>query len=149
MSPADLVRREVKWVMAVAAVLLTGSQRRHISFCPGEGGSDLKVHQGSYSLEFLKKSWNLPSNFSDQEKVWKMEIKSGKIVRSLNFFLVVKSHSISPIAKIFNHRMRISFIILYVRIATWLQYICSASWKKFDSCVSLLTTYLLTLSLEK
>ena len=30
------------------------------------------------SLEFLKKSWNLLSNFPDLEKVWKIEIKSGK-----------------------------------------------------------------------
>ena len=30
------------------------------------------------SLEFLKKSWNLPSNFPDQEKVWKIAIKSEK-----------------------------------------------------------------------
>ena len=38
------------------------------------------------SVEFLKKSWNLLSNFPDMEKVWKMEIKSGKIVKSLEFF---------------------------------------------------------------
>ena len=38
------------------------------------------------SLEFLKKSWNLSSNFSDLEKVWKMEVKSGKMVKSLDFF---------------------------------------------------------------
>ena len=30
------------------------------------------------SLEFLEKSWNLPSNFPDLEKVWKIEIKSWK-----------------------------------------------------------------------
>ena len=39
------------------------------------------------SLEFLKKkSWNLPRNFSDLEKVWKMEIKSGKVVKKSIFF---------------------------------------------------------------
>ena len=38
------------------------------------------------SLEFLKKSWNLSSNFSDLEKVWKIEVKSGKMVKSLDFF---------------------------------------------------------------
>ena len=38
----------------------------------------LRWLQGSYSLEFLKKSWNLPNNFPDLEKVWKTEIKSGK-----------------------------------------------------------------------
>ena len=35
------------------------------------------------SLEFLKKSRNLQSHFSDLEKGWKMEIKSGKMVKSL------------------------------------------------------------------
>jgi len=38
------------------------------------------------SREFLKKSWNFPSNFSDPEKVWKTEIKSGKMVKSREFF---------------------------------------------------------------
>ena len=37
------------------------------------------VHLGFVqSLEFLKKSWNLPKNFPDLEKVWKIEIKSWK-----------------------------------------------------------------------
>ena len=31
-----------------------------------------------HSLEFLKKSWNFPSNFPELEKVWKMAIKSLK-----------------------------------------------------------------------
>ena len=34
----------------------------------------------------MKKSWNLPSSFLNLEKVWKMEIKSGKMVKSLEFF---------------------------------------------------------------
>ena len=33
------------------------------------------------SLEFLKQSWNLPGNFQDLKKVWKMEIKSGKMAK--------------------------------------------------------------------
>jgi len=60
------------------------------------------------SLEFLKKSWNLPSNFLDLEKVWKIEIKSGKMVKNFLegtksalqvnfFFLLVKSYSISRV----------------------------------------------------
>ena len=40
------------------------------------------------SLEFLRKSWNLPSSFLDLEKVWKMEIKCGKIVKSLELFFL-------------------------------------------------------------
>ena len=30
------------------------------------------------SLELLKKSWNVPRNFPDPEKVWKIEVKSWK-----------------------------------------------------------------------
>ena len=43
--------------------------------------------QGSYSLEFMKKSWNLSSNFLEMEIVWKIEIKCAKIGKSLEFFL--------------------------------------------------------------
>ena len=55
--------------------------------------SKLQVYAGFVqSLEFLRKCWNLPSNFPDLEKVWKMEIKYGKIVKSLEvFFLVFKA----------------------------------------------------------
>ena len=62
------------------------------------------------SLEFLKKSWNLPSNFPDLEKVSKIEIESGKngkkffwkvqqVLLHWNFSLVglVKSYLISPV----------------------------------------------------
>ena len=53
-------------------------------------------------------SWNLPSNFPDLEKVWKMERKFGrwswfflsqlqKVLYEYNFFLLVKSYSISPV----------------------------------------------------
>ena len=43
-----------------------------------------KVHTESW---IFKKSWNLPSNFPDLEKVWKMEKKSGKMVNDgLEFF---------------------------------------------------------------
>ena len=42
--------------------------------------------QGSYRVESLKKTSNLPSNFPDLEKVWKIEIKSGKMIKSLEFF---------------------------------------------------------------
>ena len=56
--------------------------------------------QGLYSLEFLKKSLNLPSSFLDLDKVWKMVIKSGQRVKSFFFSkattsaLQVKSFSI-------------------------------------------------------
>ena len=41
----------------------------------------IKCLRGSCeSHEFLKKSWNLQSNFPELEKVWKIEVKSGKMV---------------------------------------------------------------------
>ena len=41
----------------------------------------IKCLRGSCeSHEFLKKSWNLHSNFPELEKVWKIEVKSGKMV---------------------------------------------------------------------
>ena len=42
----------------------------------------------------MKKSWNLPSSFLNLEKVWKMEIKSGKMVKSLEFFFFSKLQQI-------------------------------------------------------
>ena len=45
-----------------------------------------RTGQGSNSLEFLKKSSNLLSNFPALEKVLKIEINSGKIVESLERF---------------------------------------------------------------
>ena len=65
--------------------------------------------QGLYSLEFLKKSLNLPSSFLDLDKVWKMVIKSGQRVKSFFFqsynkcftseifFDLVKFYSISTV----------------------------------------------------
>ena len=75
-------------------------------------------------------------------KTWK---KSRKIIQSLEVFFIAKKsawsvnffpvvNSIYPVAKTFNHRMR-SFIIFFVPIAPWLQYVCSAPWKKLGSCV--------------
>ena len=43
------------------------------------------------SLEFLKMSSNLPSNFPDLEKVWKIEVKSWKLVKSLDIFFFFES----------------------------------------------------------
>ena len=46
----------------------------------------------------MKMSGNLPSNFSDLGKDWKMELKSGKMVKSLDiFFVLVKSYSMSSL----------------------------------------------------
>ena len=91
------------------------------------------------SLEFLKKSWNLPCNFLDLEKVWKIEIKSSKKIKfffsSYNkcftseiFFLLVKSFSILPVCLqgIIDKAL---FLLFFLR--------------------SLLLTYLISVSLEK
>ena len=46
----------------------------------------------------MKKSGNLPSNFPDLGKDRKMELKSGKMVKSLDiFFVLVKSYSMSSL----------------------------------------------------
>ena len=46
----------------------------------------LKTGRLEQSFVFLKKSWNLQSNFPDLEKVCKVEMKSGKMVKSRSFF---------------------------------------------------------------
>ena len=90
------------------------------------------------SLEVLKKSWHFPSYFPDLEKVWKMEIKSGKMLffkataSALHFIseifvVLAKSYSISPI-----RLQRISEKSLFLRCLR-----------------SLSITYLITVSLEK
>ena len=76
---------------------------------------------------------------------------------SANFFPVVNSHSISPIAKTFNHRMRSfkSFIILlrcmstlHLGYHTFAVHHEKSLFPVFFK-VSILNTYLLTLHLEK
>ena len=86
------------------------------------------------SLEFLKKSWNLPSNFPNLEKVWKTVIKFGKMVKSLHFFqsyseyflsgiffVLVKSYSISPVR--LQRIIRKSFVPAF-----FLSLYCSPIW---------------------
>ena len=77
---------------------------------------------------------------------------------SANFFPVVNSHSISPIAKTFNHRMRSfeSFIILFIRCMSTLHLGYHTFAVHHEKSlfpvffkVSILNTYLLTLHLEK
>ena len=118
-------------------------------FLPGGKGKRFESTPGfiqSWILEkvlkFAQQFFRPGKSLENRDKVWKNSKKSEFFPRGQIPFNLAH-------AKTFNHRMRISFIILYVRIAPWLPCICSASWKKFDSCVSLLTTYLLTLSLEK
>ena len=73
------------------------------------------------SLEFLKKSWNLSSNFLDLEKVWKMRWTLRKLsffFQSYNkcfisefFFTFVKSYSISSIC--LQHTMKKALFLHY------------------------------------
>ena len=92
------------------------------------------------SLEVLKKSWHLPSNFPDLEKVWKMEIKSGKMLffkataSALHFIseifvVLVKSYSIWPVRLQRIMKWKALFLRFFLR--------------------SILITCLITLSLEK
>ena len=83
------------------------------------------------SLEFLKKSWNLPNNFPDLEKVLRFFFFFGKATKlcliSEICFVLFRSYSISPLC-------------------------LQCTLKKLCSCVflrSVLITYLITLSLEK
>ena len=46
----------------------------------------VQVAEFVQSLEFLQKVLKFPSNFLDLEKVWKIERKSGKMVKSLQFY---------------------------------------------------------------
>ena len=68
-------------------------------------------------LEFLKKS--LPSNFSDLEKVWKREMKSGKMIKSLEF-LFLQSYNKCFISEFFSFW---SALIQY-RPYVWLVMFC-------------------------
>ena len=73
------------------------------------------------SLEFLKKSWNLSSNFLDLEKVWKMRwslrklsfffSKLQQMLYKWIFFTFVKSYSISSIC--LQHTMKKALFLHY------------------------------------
>ena len=94
--------------------------------------------QGSYiSLEFLRKHWNLPSNFPNLEKVWRMETKSGKMVKSLEFIFIGTASKGSFIFFWSNHIQSCPYILLcIVRKALSLFFLRSV-----------LIRYLITLSL--
>ena len=72
----------------------------------------------------LVQSWNLSSNFPELEEVWKMEIKSGKMVKNLEYFF--KSYNKCSISEFF------SFWSNHTQSRV---YVCSTSWKKLCSCV--------------
>ena len=53
------------------------------------------------SLEFLKNSWNVPSNFPDLEKVWKTKMKSWKNGKRSSVFFFFESYNMCFISEIF------------------------------------------------
>ena len=101
------------------------------------------------SLEFLKKSWNLPCNFLDLEKVWKIEIKSGK--NSKFFFKATTSALQVKFLSCWSNHFQ---SCLYVCSASLIK-LCSCSYFKvstahlFDKCESEKRSYCFGKSLEK
>ena len=98
------------------------------------------------SLDFLKKSWNLPSNFPDLEKVLKIEIKcKKKMVKRLECFFLKATTSVLQVD--------FSFFSCWSNLIQSHLYVWSASRKELCSCIiflsSLLITYFITLILEK
>ena len=95
----------------------------------------LKTGRLEQNLEFLKKFWNLQSNFPDLERVCKLEMKSEKIVKSRSFFPVFKSY-------------QLSYVSYCIVVTVLLQYVMRKAWfLRFSR--SLLITYLITLSVQK
>ena len=97
------------------------------------------------SLEFLE-VLKFAQQFSRAgKKVWKMKIKSGKMVKSLEFvfFLVFQSYNKCFSSEMFSVLVK-SYSISPVRLQNTMQ---NALFLRFF--MSLLITYLLTLSLEK
>ena len=102
------------------------------------------------SLEFLKKSWDLPSNFPDLEKVWKIEINYGENGKSLKLlfffqsfkkcfirelvFVLVKSYSTSPVCLQCTTRKALFVRFLRLLLITYLLNLESAKevtfWEK-------------------
>ena len=69
------------------------------------------------------------------------------------FHVVIKSHLISPCSPDIQYKYeKFQNSVCYVHIVPWVLYDCLASWKKdwfLRFSMSLLITYLITLSLEK
>ena len=77
----------------------------------------------------------MQSNFPDLERVCKLEMKSGKIVKSRSFFPVFKSY-------------QLSYVSYCIVVTVLLQCVMRKAWfLRFSR--SLLITYLITLSVEK
>ena len=86
------------------------------------------------SHEFLKKSWNLHSYFPELEKVWKIEVKSGKMVIFIFIRGILLNQSFFSFSKLQQLPYKLFFIVL-VKSYSISRVYCSASWKKLCSCV--------------
>ena len=85
----------------------------------------------------------LPSNFPDLEKDWKMEIKSGQMVKRIEFFFFFKATTSA---------LEVNFCFsFWSNLIQSRPFVCSVPEKSFVSSFlrSLLITYLITLSLKK
>ena len=91
-------------------------------------------------VQFL--NYCLPSNFPDLEKDWKMEIKSGQIVKRIEFFFFKATTSALEVNFCFS---------FWSNLIQSRPFVCSVPKKSFVSSFlrSLLITYLITLSLKK
>ena len=91
-------------------------------------------------VQFL--NYCLPSNFPDLEKDWKMEIKSGQIVKRIEFFFFKATTSALEVNFCFS---------FWSNLIQSRPFVCSVPEKSFVSSFlrSLLITYLITLSLKK
>ena len=86
----------------------------------------------------------LPSNFPDLEKDWKMEIKSGQMVKRIEFFFFFFKATTSA--------LEVNFCFsFWSNLIQSRPFVCSVPEKSFVSSFlrSLLITYLITLSLKK
>ena len=87
------------------------------------------------SHEFLKKSWNLHSYFPELEKVWKIEVKSGKMVIFIFIRGILLNQSFFfSFSKLQQLPYKLFFIVL-VKSYSISRVYCSASWKKLCSYV--------------
>ena len=91
------------------------------------------------SLEFLKKSWSLPSSFPELEKVCKIEVKSWKHGKKSWFFFKATT-STSQVKR---------FLCLWNLIQSRLHVMEKGLSLRVFFLSSLLITYFITLSLEK
>ena len=100
----------------------------------------LRVAGFVQSLEFLKKSLEIcPAIFQTCKKVWKMERKSGKMVKSVEFFFFF-------FFKASNKFLISEFFFISVNLIQSRPYVCSASWKNLcflSFLMSPLITYLI------